>query len=109
MPRCSSSCSPPFVACGDIPVIWLVDEDQAAPSLHLWSFKDYNDATNTGTDYGRVTYKPHYGRYHCICHQAHMATWKVWRLINQPDKPILLRQPKLQAVHQADRPCLPTT
>jgi WD40 repeat protein len=51
-----ASCSPPFVACGDIPVIWLVDEDQAAPSMHLWSFKDYNDATNTGTDYGRVTY-----------------------------------------------------
>jgi streptogramin lyase len=50
------SCSPPFVACGDIPVIWLVDEDQPAPSMHLWSFKDYNDATNTGTDYGRVTY-----------------------------------------------------
>jgi hypothetical protein len=51
-----ASCSPPFVACGDIPVIWLVDEDQAAPSMHLWSFKNYNDATNTGTDYGRVTY-----------------------------------------------------
>ncbi|HRG39902.1 MAG TPA: SdrD B-like domain-containing protein, partial [Saprospiraceae bacterium] len=52
-----ANCSLPYIACGDIPVIWLVDEDQAAPSLHLWSFNDYNDATNTGTDYGRLTYK----------------------------------------------------
>jgi hypothetical protein len=51
-----ASCAPSFIACGDIPVIWLVDEDQALPSMHLWSFKNYNDATNTGTDYGRVTY-----------------------------------------------------
>lgn len=39
------------------PTIWEVDESaDDSGSLHLWSFADYNNATATGTDYGRLKY-----------------------------------------------------